>query len=61
MKKLLYILTLLFSTSNIYAQNAAVNTKLDVNPILIGEQANIELSIQYLSAKQSARPASTRP
>jgi len=47
LKNLLYILIILLSSTSLIAQNAEVNAKLDVNAILIGEQANIELSVQY--------------
>jgi len=47
LKKLLYILILLFSTPILFAQTAQVNAQIDLNAILIGEQANVELSIQY--------------
>jgi len=47
MKKILYILVLLLGSLSISAQDPEVHATIDTNFILIGEQAQIELSIQY--------------
>lgn len=47
MKKLIYILIFLFGSISVSAQTVKVNASIDTNFILIGEQTQIELKVQY--------------
>ena len=47
MKKLLYILIFLFTSLGLSAQSVNVNASIDTNFLLIGEQTQIELKVQY--------------
>jgi len=47
MKKLIYILIFLFGSISLSAQTVKVNASIDTNFILIGEQTQIELKVQY--------------
>ena len=47
MKKLLYIFIFLFGSFGLSAQNIEVNASIDTNFLLIGEQTQIELKVQY--------------
>ena len=47
MKKLLYIFIFLFSGLGLSAQSVDVNASVDTNFLLIGEQTQIELKVQY--------------
>ncbi len=47
MKKLLYIIFLLIAGLNLSAQTVNVNASIDTNFILIGEQTQIHLKVQY--------------
>lgn len=47
MNKLLYILTFLILNLGLSAQSVDVNAKIDTNFLLIGEQTQIELKVQY--------------
>jgi hypothetical protein len=47
MKKFLYILVFLFSSIGLSAQSIDVNASIDTNFLLIGEQTQIELKVQY--------------
>ncbi|MBW6484391.1 MAG: hypothetical protein K0B10_15215 [Vicingaceae bacterium] len=47
MKKILYILILLFSTTLLNAQGVRVSAKLDTNQLLIGEQTFLRISVDY--------------
>ena len=47
MNKLFYILILLFGSIGLSAQSVDVNASIDTNFLLIGEQTQIELKIQY--------------
>jgi hypothetical protein len=47
MKKFLYILVFLFSSIGLSAQSVDVNASIDTNFLLIGEQTQIELKVQY--------------
>jgi len=46
-KKLLYILIFLFGSFGLSAQTVDVNASIDTNFLLIGEQTQIELKVQY--------------
>lgn len=47
MNKLLYILIFLFGSLGLSAQSVDVNASIDTNFLLIGEQTQIELKVQY--------------
>ncbi len=47
MKKLLYILLFLFGSLGVSAQSVEVSASIDTNFLLIGEQTQIELTVQY--------------
>jgi len=47
MKKIFYILILLFSTASLNAQGVRVYSRLDTNKLLIGEQTRLHLSVEY--------------
>ena len=47
MKKLFYILILLLGSLNLSAQEAKVSATIDTNYLLVGEQTQIHLKIQY--------------
>ena len=47
MKKLLYIFIFLFGNLGVSAQSVEVNASIDTNFLLIGEQTQIELRVQY--------------
>lgn len=47
MKKLIYILIFLFGSIGLSAQTIKVTASIDTNFILIGEQTQIELKVQY--------------
>ncbi|MDG1477346.1 MAG: hypothetical protein P8Q14_09375, partial [Vicingaceae bacterium] len=47
MNKLLYILVFLFGSLGLSAQTVDVNATIDTNFLLIGEQTQIELKVQY--------------
>jgi len=47
MKKLLYILVFLFGSFGLSAQNIDMNASIDTNFLLIGEQTQIHLKVQY--------------
>lgn len=47
MNKLLYILILLLGSLNLSAQEAKVSATIDTNYLLVGEQTQIHLKIQY--------------
>lgn len=47
LKKILYILILLFSSASSYAQGIRVSASLDTNQLLIGEQTTLHLTIDY--------------
>lgn len=47
MKKLFYILFFLLGTINLSAQEAKVSANIDTNYLLVGEQTQIHLKIQY--------------
>ena len=47
MKKLIYIFVFLFAAFNMNAQDVQVNVSMDTNFILIGEQTQIKLKVQY--------------
>lgn len=47
MNKLLYILVFLFGSLGLSAQSVDVNASIDTNFLLIGEQTQIELKVQY--------------
>ncbi len=47
MRKLFYILIFLFGSIGVSAQTVKVNASIDTNFILIGEQTQIELKVQY--------------
>jgi hypothetical protein len=47
MNKLLYILVFLFGSLGLSAQTVNVNASIDTNFLLIGEQTQIELKVQY--------------
>ena len=47
MNKLLYILIFLFGSLGLSAQSIDVNASIDTNFLLIGEQTQIELKVQY--------------
>ena len=47
MNKLLYILVFILSSLGLSAQSVDVNASIDTNFLLIGEQTQIELKVQY--------------
>ena len=47
MNKLIYILFFLFGSLGLSAQTVNVNASIDTNFLLIGEQTQIELKVQY--------------
>ena len=47
MNKLLYILIFIFGSLGLSAQSVDVNASIDTNFLLIGEQTQIELKVQY--------------
>lgn len=47
MKKLLYILIVLLASINLSAQTAKVSASIDTNYLLLGEQTQIHLKVQY--------------
>ncbi len=47
MKKLIYIVLFLFVALQVSAQNAKVNASIDTNQLLLGEQTQIHLKLQY--------------
>ena len=47
MNKILYILIFLFGSLGLSAQSVDVNASIDTNFLLIGEQTQIELKVQY--------------
>ncbi|MBL4669023.1 MAG: hypothetical protein JKY30_07140 [Flavobacteriales bacterium] len=47
MKKLLYMIIFLFGSFGLSAQTVDVNASIDTNFLLIGEQTQIELKVQY--------------
>ncbi len=47
MNKLLYILIFLFGSLGLSAQSVDVNASIDTNFLLVGEQTQIELKVQY--------------
>jgi hypothetical protein len=47
MNKLLYIILFLFGSLGLSAQSVDVNASIDTNFLLIGEQTQIELKVQY--------------
>ena len=47
MKKILYLLIFLFGSFSLSAQNINVNASIDTNFLLIGEQTQITLKVQY--------------